>query len=89
MCEKKDLKTSMGGNKMANVYTPNKAESVRRIEPTKDERKKYAKQFKEQKEHERKIKDERFAAIRERRKNNKPGSGGSGGGINIDVTSDS
>jgi len=74
---------------MANVYTPNKAESVRRIEPTKDERKKYAKQFKEQKEHERKIKDERFAAIRERRKNNKTGSGGSGGGINIDVTSDS
>ncbi len=74
---------------MPNVYTPDKAESVRRIEPTKDERKKYAKQFKEQKEHERKIKDERFAAIRERRKNNKPGSGGSGGGINIDVTSDS
>jgi len=71
---------------MANVYTPNKAESVRRIEPTVSERKKYAKEFREQKEHERKIKDERFAAIRERRKNN---PGGSGGGINIDLTSDS
>ncbi len=74
---------------MANVYTPKKAESVHRITPSKDERKKYAKEFKEQKEHERKIKDERFAAIRERRKNNPGGSGGSGKGINIDVTSDS
>ena len=74
---------------MANVYTPDKAESVRRIEPTKDERKKYAKEFREQKEHERKVKDERFAAIRERRKNKPGGSGGSGGGINLEVTSDS
>ncbi len=76
---------------MVKIYTPDKAESVHRIEPTKDERKKYAKEFREQKEHERKIKDERFAAIRDRRKN-KPGHGGSarsGGGINIDVTSDS
>ncbi len=75
---------------MANVYKPDKAESVRRIEPTKDERKKYAKEFKERKEHDRKVKDERFAAIRERQKN-KPDSGGSGRsgrGINIDVTRD-
>ena len=71
---------------MVKVYTPKKAESVRKIEPTKEERKKFAKEFREEKEHQQKIKDERFAAIRERRKN-KPG--GSGGGINIDVTSDS
>ncbi len=74
---------------MSNVYRPDKAESVRTISPTKEERVSDAKKFREQKAHERKIKDERFAAIRERRKNNKPGSGGSGGGINIDVTSDS
>lgn len=74
---------------MVKIYTPDKAESVHRIEPTKDERKKYAKEFREQKEHERKIKDERFAAIRDRRKNNPGGSGGSGGGINLEVTSDS
>ncbi len=74
---------------MVKVYTPNKVESVHKIEPTKEERKKFAKEFKEEKKHQQKIKDERFAAIRERQKNNKPGSGGSGGGINIDVTSDS
>jgi len=75
---------------MANIYTPNKAHSVRRIEPTKEEREKYANDFRERKEYERKIKDERFAAIRERQKSNSPGgSGGADSGINIDVTSDS
>ena len=71
---------------MVEVYTPDKAESVRRIEPTKEERKKYAKEFKEQKEHQRKVKDERFAAIQERRKEQRKPSGG-GGGINVEVTS--
>jgi len=74
---------------MVKVYRPDKVESVRTISPTKEERVSDAKKFREQKAHQRKIKDERFAAIRDRRKNNKPGSGGSGDGININVTSDS
>ena len=73
---------------MVKVYTPDKVESVRRIEPTKEERKKYAKEFKEQKEYQRKVKDERFAAIKERRKGQRKPSG-AGGGINVEVTSDS
>ena len=74
---------------MAKVYTPDKVESVHKIEPTKEERIQNAQQFRERKEFERKVKDERFAAIEARRKN-KPGSGGgSGRGINIDTTSNS
>ena len=69
---------------MTNVYTPGKQQSVQHISPTKEERQKDAKAFRAQKERERKIKDERFAEIRERRKNNPSG----GGGINIDVTSE-
>ena len=71
--------------KGVHVATPPGGESVRHIEATKEDRAKYAKEFREQKEYERKIKDERFAAIKEKRKN-KPRGGGSG--INIEVTSD-
>jgi hypothetical protein len=67
---------------MANVYTPDKPESRHQVHATPEDRKKHAEQFREQKAHEQKLKDERFAAIRERRKK---GPGGSGG-INIEVT---
>ena len=77
----------MAEDKGVHVYTPNESESVRHIESTKEDRAKHAKEFREQKKHEQKCKEERFAAIRERRKN-KPGSGGSGGGINIEVSGD-
>lgn len=60
--------------------------SIRNIPATKKDREELQKAFREQKENERKQKDERFEAIRGRRKN-KPGGGG--GGINIEVVSDS
>lgn len=75
--------------KNIHVATPKGGESVRHIEQTKEDRAKKMKDFKEQKKHEQELKQERFAAIQERRKGKKPSSGGSGGGINIDVTSDS
>ena len=72
-------------NKGVHVATPKGGEHVQHIHSTPKDRAKHAKQFREQKEHERKIKDERFAAIRERQKN-KPG--GSGAGIDIKVKGD-
>ena len=72
-------------NKGVHVATPKGGEHVQHVHSTKEDRAKHAKQFREQKEHERRIKEERFAAIGERRKN-KPG--GSGGGINIEVKGD-
>ena len=74
------------------VMRPGKGDalSVRHLSPNKEEREKDRKAFHEQKEHQRKVKEERFAAIRERRKKGDGGSsGGSGDGINIEVTSDS
>ncbi len=68
------------------VATPPGGEHVQHIHTTKEDRAKHAKQFREQKEDQRKIKDARFAKINERRK--KQGSAG-GRGINLDVTSDS
>lgn len=66
--------------------TPNKAVSTHRIEQTPEERAEFNKQWRKDRENKEKLKNERFAAIRERRKNNKPGvSRDSGGGINIEV----
>ncbi len=66
---------------MANIYTPEGTESIRHIHSTKEDRAEHQKQFREQKDHEQQLKDERFAKIRERRK-----KGGTGGGsINLDV----
>ncbi len=62
--------------------------SIRKIPATKKDRKELQIAFRKQKEDARKQKEERFAAILERRKN-KPGSSGGSGGINIEVTSDS
>lgn len=76
-------------DKTIHVATPKGGESVRHIQQTKEDRAEQMKQFKEQKKHEQSLKEERFAAIQERRKDKKPSSGGSGSGINIDVTSDS
>lgn len=75
----------------SHIFRPKNSESVRHIESTKEDRAKYVKKFREEKKYQDKIKDERFAAIQERRnKDKKPGgSGESGGGINIEVTSDS
>lgn len=69
----------------SHVLRPKGGESVRHIATTREDRARNAKKFREDKEHQRKIKDERFAAIQERRdKSKRPGgSGGSGGGINI------
>lgn len=70
---------------MPEVMKPNNKDSVsvRRINTTTEDRKKHAKEFREDKEYKQKIKEERFARIEERRKG-KP-SGGKGGGINIEV----
>jgi galactokinase/mevalonate kinase-like predicted kinase len=63
--------------------------SVRRVHETVEDRKKFAKQYREQKEHEQKMKEERFAKIEERRKDGPKGSGsGSSSNINVEVTSD-
>lgn len=74
---------------MPEVMKPNNKDSVsvRRINTTQEDRKKHAKEFREDKEHKQKIKEERFAKIEERRKKPSGGSGGKGG-INIEVTSD-
>ncbi len=78
----------MANDKGVHVATPPGGEHVQHIHSTKEDRAQHAKEFREQKKHQDKIKDERFAAIRERRKNKKPDSGGSGGGINIEVKGD-
>jgi hypothetical protein len=78
----------MSRNKGVHVYRPKEAESVRHVETTKKDRQKHAKEFRAQKEHERKEKEKRFARIAEERKKRKDGGSGSGGGINIEVTSD-
>lgn len=70
----------------ANAYTPKSGESTRRIEQTPEDRAEFQRQWKEDKEHKQKLKEERFAAIQERRKKNRPSDGG--GGINIEVTGD-
>ena len=69
---------------MANVFKPNEAESTRHLHQTDSERRQYNKEFKEQKAHEQKLKEERFDAMRERRKS----ASGAGKGINIEVTGD-
>jgi len=71
---------------MSQVYSPKSPESSQTVHATNEDRVKHAKQFKEQKAHEQKCKDERFAKIREDRKN-RPGPKG-GGGINIEVSGD-
>ena len=72
---------------MPTIYTPQSGESVRHIEMTPDEKKKHAKDFREEKEYQRELKEKRFAEIQERRKNR--GSGGSGvKGINVVVDTD-
>jgi hypothetical protein len=66
------------------VATPVGGEHVRHIETTKEDRARYAQEFREEKQHQQKLKEERFAKIEARRKN-KPGGGG---GINIEVEGD-
>ncbi|MBD3260990.1 MAG: hypothetical protein GF334_04810 [Candidatus Altiarchaeales archaeon] len=68
----------------ANAYTPGKGVSIRRVESTKEDRAEYQRQWKEDRKHKEKLKEERFAAIRERRKD-KPGGSGGSNGINIEV----
>lgn len=74
----------MGDVIMAQVRKPNKAISIRSIQPTESDRKQHSKEFREQKKHEQQLKEERFAKIAERRKNKKSGPG-RGGGINIEI----
>lgn len=69
----------------ANAYNPKGGVSIHKIEQTSEDRAEFKKQWKEDREHKERLKDERYAAIQERRKKNKPG-GGSGGGINIEVS---
>ena len=68
--------------KNTQVATPRGGVHVRHIVQTTEERQQHAKEFREQKTHEQKIKEERFEKIHARRKNRAPGSRG----INIDVT---
>ena len=70
------------------VATTKGGEHIQHIVPTNEDRKKYAKEFREEKNHQQKIKEERFAAIDERRKKNPSGPGAEGKGINIEVTGD-
>ncbi len=72
----------MAENKGIHVATPKGGEHIQHIHSTKEDRAQHAKEFREEKKHQDKLKDERFAAIRERRKKND--SGGSGAGINIE-----
>jgi hypothetical protein len=76
----------MSNDKGVHVATPKGGEHVQHVHSTKEDRAKYAKEFREQKKHQDKMKDERFAKIAARRKN-KPGGGG-GNGINIEVKGD-
>ena len=71
----------MANDKGVHVATPKGGEHIQHVHSTKEDRVKYAKEFREEKKRQNKIKDERFAAIQERQKKN--GSGGSGG-INIE-----
>lgn len=66
---------------MTTIYTPEGTESIRHIHSTKEDRAEHREQFREQKAHEQKMKDERFAKIREGRKNQPSGAAG----INIEV----
>jgi len=77
----------MAEKKGAHVMTPTgkDAVSVRKVSMTKEEREKSFRDFRERKNEEEKIKEERFAEIRGRRKERKDSPGG---GINIDITSD-
>lgn len=70
----------------ANAYTPKGGESTRRVEQTPEDRAEFKRQWQEDRDHKEKLKNERFEAIRERRKNNKPGGSGGSGGINIEVS---
>jgi len=72
---------------MAKVYTPSATISNQKIVTTKEDRARDVQQFKERKAEQERIKTERFAKIKDRKKN-KPGggSGGLGGrGINIEI----
>lgn len=74
---------------MVTIMKPNNkdAVSVRSIPAPEEDRAKNLESFRERKRQEQEVKDQRFAEIKERRKGRKP-SGGSGGGINLEVTSD-
>ncbi len=78
----------MANDKGVHVATPKGVEHVRHIHSTKEDRAKHLKQFREQKVHEDKEKDKRFAAIDQRRKDNKKKGSGPGAGINIEVKGD-
>ncbi len=67
------------------VMTPGAGDAVseRHLHQTKEERVQHGKEFRKEKEYQQKVKEERFAAIRDRQKN-RPG-GGSGAGINIEA----
>ena len=65
------------------VHQPDKPVSVRRIESGPEDRAEFKRQWQEDRKHKEALKRERFAAIKERRKKNPPGSGGNG--INIEI----
>ena len=73
--------------KGVHIARPGAGESVRHITQTDEDRRRFSEEFRKDKEYKQRIKEERFASIKERRKKRAP-SGSSGGGINIEVTSD-
>jgi hypothetical protein len=70
--------------KADNTYVPKGGEHVRHLDLSKDDRRKHNEEWKADRDHKLKIKEERFEAIRARRKK----SGGSGDGIKITVDTD-
>ncbi len=75
----------MVSDKGIHVMTPGAGDAVseRRITQTNEDRIRHGKEFRENKQHQQKVKEERFAAIRDRQKNRPGGSGGAG--INIEA----
>ena len=70
------------GDRNIHIANPKGGEHVRHIEQTKEDRDRHAKEFREQKNHELELKNERFAAMKKRKKGN---SAGGSRGINIDA----
>ena len=70
---------------MSQIFRPTKSVSIRDVPADKTDRKKINEDFRERKDNQDRIKNERFAKIEERRK---AGRAGKGSGINVEVTSD-
>jgi len=73
---------------MVKVFKPTGKDTIsnRKIEQTAEDRAQHLKDFRADKEHKQKLKDERFAKLAERKK--RPASPKGGGGIDVRVSGD-